>query len=88
MRISGFVHGITNPELIKRLHDKILNTVDEMMRVTTYFLRGEVTASNHEWKKSFPPWKLKAVAPNQRAQTEQRKGTGQGEKERGNLRER
>nr|GEW97922.1 reverse transcriptase domain-containing protein [Tanacetum cinerariifolium] len=23
MRISGFVHGITNPELIKRLHDKI-----------------------------------------------------------------
>nr|GEW97704.1 reverse transcriptase domain-containing protein [Tanacetum cinerariifolium] len=25
MRISGFMHGITNPELIKRLHDKILN---------------------------------------------------------------
>ncbi|GJS82907.1 reverse transcriptase domain-containing protein [Tanacetum coccineum] len=24
MRISGFVHGITNPKLIKRLHDKIL----------------------------------------------------------------
>ncbi|GJT35299.1 reverse transcriptase domain-containing protein [Tanacetum coccineum] len=40
MRISGFVHGITNPELIKRLHDKILKTVDEMMRVTTSFLRG------------------------------------------------
>ncbi|GJX07523.1 reverse transcriptase domain-containing protein [Tanacetum coccineum] len=34
MRISGFVHGITNPELIKRLHDKILKTVDEMIRVT------------------------------------------------------
>ncbi|GKE10536.1 hypothetical protein Tco_1414087 [Tanacetum coccineum] len=32
MRISGFVHGITNPELIKRLHDKIPKTVDEMMR--------------------------------------------------------
>ncbi|GKB65993.1 reverse transcriptase domain-containing protein [Tanacetum coccineum] len=57
MRISGFVHGITNPELIKRLHDKIPKTVDEMMRVTTYFLRGEVAASNHERKKSFPPWK-------------------------------
>ncbi|GJW16611.1 hypothetical protein Tco_0024047 [Tanacetum coccineum] len=27
------------------------------MRVTTSFLRGEVVASNHEWKKSFPPWK-------------------------------
>ncbi|GJQ94068.1 reverse transcriptase domain-containing protein [Tanacetum coccineum] len=40
MRISGFVHGITNPELIKRLHDKIPKTVDEMMRVATSFLRG------------------------------------------------
>ncbi|GJW84784.1 reverse transcriptase domain-containing protein [Tanacetum coccineum] len=40
MRISGFVHGITNPELIKRLYDKILKTVDEMIRVTTSFLRG------------------------------------------------
>ncbi|GJY90579.1 reverse transcriptase domain-containing protein [Tanacetum coccineum] len=57
MRISGFVHGIINPELIKRLHDKITKTVDEMMRVTTSFLRGEVAASNHERKKLFPPWK-------------------------------
>nr|GEW90025.1 reverse transcriptase domain-containing protein [Tanacetum cinerariifolium] len=55
--ISGFVHGITNPELIKRLHDKISKTMEEMMRVTTPFLRGEVAASNHERKKSFPPWK-------------------------------
>ncbi|GJY42498.1 hypothetical protein Tco_0429768 [Tanacetum coccineum] len=57
MRISRFVHGITNPELIKRLHDKIPKTVDEMMRVATSFLRGEVAASNHKRKKSFPPWK-------------------------------
>ncbi|GKA64546.1 hypothetical protein Tco_0764253 [Tanacetum coccineum] len=28
-----------------------------MMRVATSFLRGEVAASNHERKKSFPPWK-------------------------------
>ncbi|GKA60892.1 hypothetical protein Tco_0760299 [Tanacetum coccineum] len=41
MRISEFVHGITNPELIKRLHDKILKKVNEMMRVTTSFLRGK-----------------------------------------------
>ncbi|GJZ35219.1 reverse transcriptase domain-containing protein [Tanacetum coccineum] len=54
MRISGFVHGITNLELIKRLHDKIPKTIDEMIKVTTSFLRGEVAASNHEWKKSFP----------------------------------
>ncbi|GKD72395.1 reverse transcriptase domain-containing protein [Tanacetum coccineum] len=52
MRISGFVHGI-----IKRLHDKIPKTVDEMMRVTTSFLRREVAASNHERKRSFLPWK-------------------------------
>ncbi|GKC54606.1 reverse transcriptase domain-containing protein [Tanacetum coccineum] len=57
MKISGFMHGITNPELIKRLHDKIPKLVDEMMRVTTTFLRGEVAASNHEQKKSFPSWK-------------------------------
>ncbi|GKB11281.1 hypothetical protein Tco_0845204, partial [Tanacetum coccineum] len=57
MRISGFMHGITNPELIKRLHDKILKSVDEMMRITTSFLRGEVAAGNQERKKSLLPWK-------------------------------
>nr|GEU82060.1 hypothetical protein [Tanacetum cinerariifolium] len=57
MKISGFMHGIRNPELIKRLHDKIPKSVDEMMRVTTKFLRGEVAASNHERKKSFSSWK-------------------------------
>ncbi|GKD48730.1 hypothetical protein Tco_1277706 [Tanacetum coccineum] len=57
MKISGFTHGITNPELIKRLHDKIPKTVDEMMRVTTSFLWGEVAASNRERKKLFSPWK-------------------------------
>ncbi|GJT04607.1 reverse transcriptase domain-containing protein [Tanacetum coccineum] len=46
MRISEFMHGITNPELIKRLHDNIPKSVDEMMRVTTTFLMGEVAASN------------------------------------------
>ncbi|GJY27859.1 hypothetical protein Tco_0403626 [Tanacetum coccineum] len=40
MRISGFVHGITNPELIKRFHEKIPKTVDEMMQVATSFLQG------------------------------------------------
>ncbi|GJR70264.1 reverse transcriptase domain-containing protein [Tanacetum coccineum] len=57
MRISGFVHGITNPELIKRLHDKIPKSVDEMMRVTTTFLRGEVAASNQVRKKTLSAWK-------------------------------
>ncbi|GJW29605.1 hypothetical protein Tco_0046480 [Tanacetum coccineum] len=46
IKISGFMHEITNIELIKRLHNKIPKSVDEMMRVTTAFLRGEVAASN------------------------------------------
>ncbi|GJV91018.1 reverse transcriptase domain-containing protein [Tanacetum coccineum] len=33
MRISGFMHEITNPELIKRLHDNIPKSVDEMIRI-------------------------------------------------------
>nr|GEZ41222.1 reverse transcriptase domain-containing protein [Tanacetum cinerariifolium] len=57
MKISGFMHGITNPELIKRLHDKIPQSMDKMMSVTASFLRGEMTASNRERKKSFPSWK-------------------------------
>ncbi|GJY40926.1 reverse transcriptase domain-containing protein [Tanacetum coccineum] len=54
MRIFRFMHRITNPELIKRLHDNILKSMDEMMRVTTAFLRGEVAASNQAWKKTLP----------------------------------
>ncbi|GJR80114.1 hypothetical protein Tco_0150899 [Tanacetum coccineum] len=57
MRISGFMHGITNPELIKRLHDKIQKFVDEMWKITTAFLRGEVAAGNQEQTKTFPPWR-------------------------------
>ncbi|GKD26053.1 reverse transcriptase domain-containing protein [Tanacetum coccineum] len=57
MRISGFMHRITNPELIKRLQDKIPKSLDEMMRITTSFLRGEVSAGNQERKKSLTPWK-------------------------------
>nr|GEW92350.1 reverse transcriptase domain-containing protein [Tanacetum cinerariifolium] len=54
IRISGFMHGITNPELIKCLHDNIPKSVDEMIRVTTAFLRGEVIASNQVRKKTLP----------------------------------
>ncbi|GJZ57299.1 hypothetical protein Tco_0612793 [Tanacetum coccineum] len=51
MRISEFVHGITNLELIKRFHEKIPKTIDEMMQVATYFLQGQEAASNQERKK-------------------------------------
>ncbi|GKC80814.1 reverse transcriptase domain-containing protein [Tanacetum coccineum] len=65
MKISGFIHEITNPELIKHLHDKIPKSVDEMMRVTTTFLKGDVAASNRERKKSFPLWKQQEAAQKQ-----------------------
>ncbi|GJT95374.1 hypothetical protein Tco_1090892 [Tanacetum coccineum] len=39
--------------------------MDEMMRVTTTFLRGEVAASNRERKKAFPPWKQQEVGQKQ-----------------------
>nr|GEX90747.1 reverse transcriptase domain-containing protein [Tanacetum cinerariifolium] len=48
MKIFGFMHGITNPELIKRLHDKIPKSMDEMISVTTTFLRGEGNFRNEQ----------------------------------------
>ncbi|GJU45333.1 hypothetical protein Tco_1202599 [Tanacetum coccineum] len=53
MRISGFMHGITNPKIIKCLHENIPKPVNEMMRVTTTFLWGEVAASNQVRKKAL-----------------------------------
>ncbi|GJR11905.1 reverse transcriptase domain-containing protein [Tanacetum coccineum] len=77
MKISGFMHGITNPELFKRLHDKIPKSVDEMMRVTTSFLRGEVTASSRERKKSFLSWKQQE-AGRSKASKREASGTNKG----------
>ncbi|GJU74504.1 reverse transcriptase domain-containing protein [Tanacetum coccineum] len=55
MRISGFMHGVNNPELTKRLNEHVPKTIEEMMTVTTAFIRGEaVTASK---KKGHLPWK-------------------------------
>nr|GEX88378.1 reverse transcriptase domain-containing protein [Tanacetum cinerariifolium] len=40
MRIYGFMHGITNPDIIKKLNDNIPKYRDEMINVTTSFIRG------------------------------------------------
>nr|GEX03307.1 reverse transcriptase domain-containing protein [Tanacetum cinerariifolium] len=53
MKISRFMHGITNPELIKRLHDKIPKSMDEMMSVTITFLRGEANRRNVKGQKTI-----------------------------------
>ncbi|GJX02742.1 reverse transcriptase domain-containing protein [Tanacetum coccineum] len=57
MKISGFIHRITHPKLIKRLYEKIPRSMDEMYRVTTSFLHGEVAAFSHSRKKAPVPWR-------------------------------
>ncbi|GJW33019.1 putative reverse transcriptase domain-containing protein [Tanacetum coccineum] len=57
IRISGFMHGITNPNLINKLNDNILKSVDKMMSVTTAFLMGEVATANQSKKKVPLAWK-------------------------------
>ncbi|GJX09466.1 reverse transcriptase domain-containing protein [Tanacetum coccineum] len=57
MKISGFMHGITHPELIKSLYEKIPRSMDEMYRVTTSFLQGEVVAFSNSKKKAPALWK-------------------------------
>nr|GEZ41942.1 reverse transcriptase domain-containing protein [Tanacetum cinerariifolium] len=53
MRVSGFMHGITYSELIKRLNNNIPKSVDEIMSVTTTFIRGEVALANQSRKKGL-----------------------------------
>ncbi|GKG14538.1 hypothetical protein Tco_0354138, partial [Tanacetum coccineum] len=57
MRISGFMHGITHPGLIKRLYERIPRSVDKMYRMTTSFLQGEVAALSHGRRKASSSWK-------------------------------
>ncbi|GKA85080.1 hypothetical protein Tco_0806734 [Tanacetum coccineum] len=44
MRISGFMHGVNNLELTKRLNEHVPKTMEEMMITTTAFIRGEAAA--------------------------------------------
>ncbi|GJT42968.1 hypothetical protein Tco_0951683 [Tanacetum coccineum] len=54
MRISGFMHGITHPRLIKRLYERIPRSMDEMYRMTTSFLQGEVAALRKSGQTRLP----------------------------------
>nr|GEV62347.1 reverse transcriptase domain-containing protein [Tanacetum cinerariifolium] len=46
MRISRFMHGVNNPELIKRLNEHVPKTMEEMMITTTAFIRGEAAVAS------------------------------------------
>ncbi|GJW21077.1 reverse transcriptase domain-containing protein [Tanacetum coccineum] len=49
--------GESTEEFVRRYKLECRDVVDEMMRVTMEFLRGEVAASNRQRKKSFLSWK-------------------------------
>ncbi|GJW88562.1 reverse transcriptase domain-containing protein [Tanacetum coccineum] len=55
MKISGFMHGVNNPELTKCLNEHVPKSLEEMMSTTTTFIRGETTAVSK--KKVHTPWK-------------------------------
>nr|GEU68079.1 reverse transcriptase domain-containing protein [Tanacetum cinerariifolium] len=55
MRISGFMHGVNNPELTKRLNEHVPKTMKEMMITTTAFIRGEAAVASK--KKGHVSWK-------------------------------
>ncbi|GJS04064.1 reverse transcriptase domain-containing protein [Tanacetum coccineum] len=55
MRISGFMHGVNNLELTKRLNEYVPKTMEEMMITTTAFIRGEAAAAGK--KKGHTSWR-------------------------------
>nr|GEV43024.1 reverse transcriptase domain-containing protein [Tanacetum cinerariifolium] len=55
MRISGFMHGVNNLELTKRLNEHVPKTMEEMLITTTTFIRGEAAAASK--KKGHVSWK-------------------------------
>nr|GEV28940.1 reverse transcriptase domain-containing protein [Tanacetum cinerariifolium] len=63
MRISGFMHGVNNPKLIKRLNEHVPKTIEEMMITTTAFIRGEAAAAIK--KKGHTSWRTQDQSENQ-----------------------
>nr|GFA44132.1 reverse transcriptase domain-containing protein [Tanacetum cinerariifolium] len=55
LKISGFMNGINNPELIKRLSNRVPQTLDELMQRTRSFIQGEAVATDS--KKSYSNYK-------------------------------
>ncbi|GJU36587.1 hypothetical protein Tco_1184941 [Tanacetum coccineum] len=55
MRISGFMHGVNNPVLTKRLNEHVPNTMEEMMIASTAFIRGEAAVTGK--KKGQTSWR-------------------------------
>nr|GEX46597.1 reverse transcriptase domain-containing protein [Tanacetum cinerariifolium] len=55
MQISGFMHGVNNPKLTKRLNEHVPKTMEEMMITTIAFIRGEAAVASK--KKGHTSWR-------------------------------
>nr|GEU80267.1 reverse transcriptase domain-containing protein [Tanacetum cinerariifolium] len=53
LKISGFMNGINNPELIKRLNDRVPQTFDELMKRTRSFIQGEAVAAMQKMQENL-----------------------------------
>nr|GFB21890.1 reverse transcriptase domain-containing protein [Tanacetum cinerariifolium] len=51
--ISGFMNGINNPELIKRLNDRVPQTFDELMKLTRSFIQEEAAAAAQKMQENL-----------------------------------
>ena len=56
LKISGFMNGISNQDLIKKLNDKVPQTFDELMKRTRSFVQGEeATADSKRGYSNYKP---------------------------------
>ncbi|GJU15385.1 reverse transcriptase domain-containing protein [Tanacetum coccineum] len=61
MRISGFMHGVNNPELTKRLNKHVPKTMEKMMITTTAFIQGEAAAAGKKKVHTSTPKEILAT---------------------------
>ncbi|GJU62987.1 reverse transcriptase domain-containing protein [Tanacetum coccineum] len=61
MQISGFMHGVNNHELTKRLNEHVPKTMEEMMITTTAFIRGEAAAAGKKKGHTSTPKEILAT---------------------------
>jgi hypothetical protein len=62
LKISGFMNGIKNPELIRKLNDKVPQTFDELTKRTRSFVQGEAAAADSKkaysnYRQQEQPWR-------------------------------
>ncbi|GJY96494.1 reverse transcriptase domain-containing protein [Tanacetum coccineum] len=94
MKIFGFMHGITNPELIKRLHDNIPKSVDEMMRESgrkqNFDRKGDFQNQQRSERRrdkfTFLSKSPREILPLEKAKTREQKGSAKGGKKGRNVR--